>query len=498
MELKVKTRYASSDDYEYETRLERLNLDDERRRDVLHGDGFIVSSPKAIKDDIKDPYGIYSTKYGPGLQDANAFGNRYRCKCGHTTSRFYHGLVCEVCGEKVEFKDDNFSMFGYICLKDPYHIIHPNLFMSLAFFIGEKDFINIITPIDKKDEDGYEIEVKKPKDEPFYGLGLLDFYDRFDEIINYYALKRPNKRDYYNNILENRDKIFIQSVPVFTIHLRPYRLDGGTFHFEGTNAIYNMLAHYASRINDDKTRMNRKRKPKNQLLFDMQIKYRELYDELTRIISGKKGSIRALFGGRYNFTARSVIAPDPTKRIDEVSLSYQCLCGLLQQRIINILHKSYFMKYNDAYKMLHESMHEENPIIVQIIEGIIKASDRGIPVLINRNPTISLGGILQMYCTEISVGFTMGIPLEILEGLAADFDGDTLNIMLIINQEFQNAAENVFNPRNSMYISKNDGMFNNSYNHKRDTIINMNTFIQLSRASYTPEQIAKIREGQSS
>ena len=83
------------------------------------------------------------------------------------------------------------------------------------------------------------------------------------------------------------------------------------------------------------------------------------------------------------------------------------------------------MKYNDAYKMLHESMSKPNPIIVEIIEGIIKASGRGIPILINRNPTIALGGILQMYCTEIAVGFTMGIPLEILEGLAADFDGDT-------------------------------------------------------------------------
>lgn len=49
------------------------------------------------------------------------------------------------------------------------------------------------------------------------------------------------------------------------------------------------------------------------------------------------------------------------------------------------------MKYNDAYKLLHESMHKENPIIRQIIEGIIKSSGRGIPVLINRNPTISYG-----------------------------------------------------------------------------------------------------------
>lgn len=70
-------------------------------------------------------------------------------------------------------------------------------------------------------------------------------------------------------------------------------------------------------------------------------------------------------------------------------------------------------------------MHHENPIIRQIIEGLIRASGRGIPVLINRNPTISYGGILQMYVSKISTGYTMAIPLPILEGLAADFDGDT-------------------------------------------------------------------------
>ena len=290
MQLQVNTRYSKSDLYDYETRLERLNLDDVRRHDVLHGEGFIISSAKAIKDDMKNPDGIYSTKYGPGLQDANAFGNRYRCKCGHTTQRFYHGLICPVCGTPVEFKDDNFSMFGYICLKDPYHIIHPNLFMSIAFLIGEKDFMNIITPQNKKDEDGHEVEVKKPKDEPFFGIGMTDFYENFDAIIEYYATKRPNKKEYYDNIVADRDKVFIQSVPVFTIHLRPYRLEGGVMHFEGTNALYNMIAKLAKTINDDSIKMNRKKKPKDQLLFDMQMKYKALYDELTKIISGKKGS----------------------------------------------------------------------------------------------------------------------------------------------------------------------------------------------------------------
>ena len=44
------------------------------------------------------------------------------------------------------------------------------------------------------------------------------------------------------------------------------------------------------------------------------------------------------------------------------------------------------MMYNDAYKLLMRSMHHPNPMIVTIIEGLIKNHERGIPVLINRNP----------------------------------------------------------------------------------------------------------------
>lgn len=93
--------------------------------------------------------------------------------------------------------------------------------------------------------------------------------------------------------------------------------------------------------------------------------------------------------------------PGPELRIDEVALSYPCLCGLLQQQIINILHKSYSMRYNDAYKLLHESMHHENPMIRQIIEGIIKSTERGIPILINRNPKV-VGTYTAMYICILS------------------------------------------------------------------------------------------------
>ena len=81
-----------------------------------------------------------------------------------------------------------------------------------------------------------------------------------------------------------------------------------------------------------------------------------------------------------------------------------------------------------------------------------------------------------------------------LYGLANHMNttGDVLNIFYIINQAFFERAFAIFNPRNAMYISRNDGKFNNSMNHCRDTIINSNTLINLSRKYYSEEQIQKI------
>lgn len=44
-----------------------------------------------------------------------------------------------------------------------------------------------------------------------------------------------------------------------------------------------------------------------------------------------------------------------------------------------------------------------------------------------------------------------------------------------------------------MQISRNDGKFNNAVNHQRDTIINMNTMINIGRGNYTPQQLEKIK-----
>lgn len=291
--IKFSLHYPFSDIYTYQTVLERLNLDKEREKDIAQGRGFAITNSKQIKEDVKDINGIFSSRFGKTLNDDHPFEDLYRCQCGHLMGKFNEGRTCEVCHTTVKFVDNDFGYFGYVILKNPYRIIHPTLFMSLASFIGNEEFDNIIRIQSKKNEDGIEVEIKKPKKEPFYGIGMMEFYNRFDEIMEYYyntKCKSPSKLERYNDLMRDRDKIFTQSIPVFTTLLRPYKIEGGEMHYESTNAIYKILASYATKINSDSLHMNRDKKTKNELLYNFQMKVKELFNEINKILSGKKGS----------------------------------------------------------------------------------------------------------------------------------------------------------------------------------------------------------------
>ena len=88
--------------------------------------------------------------------------------------------------------------------------------------------------------------------------------------------------------------------------------------------------------------------------------------------------------------------------------------------------------------------------------------------------------------------YTMSVSLQILKPLAADFDGDVLNILFLINGAMIERAMQIFNPRNAMYINRSDGLFNKSVMVQRDTVINSNTLISLTKDDYNEEDKAKM------
>jgi len=550
--------YPNSVEYEFSTTLEILDLDKECEADIMSGAGFLISAPKKTnKKDLKNENGIYSTKFGQKLGDMNPFADRYMCECGETRGRVNRGMKCPKCNKIVKFVDDNYDMFGWIQINERYHLLHPKFYDSLNYIFGKSKYneerkkikgnrlTNILNYSPEVNEDGFARPCEfKPDNEPFYGIGMIEFYERFDEILDYYVKKYPKKQPYYDEIYRHRyycdcrylyrgkryyystvdeytgeeyfadaiaeegtlcpicgsrvhwvdkDVIFTHSVPVYTTLLRPTDIRDEYMYFEPTNGLYNMINKHAAGINRVKRKIDLDPKQKNAQLFKLQMKWEELNQEIIEILKGKRGQLRELLSGRYNFSSRAVIRQDPSLRVDQVKLPYVALVINLQQRIENVLIRTFNITPNEAYEIWRRAISTKDPRVCEILDSFIAAEPEGIPVIINRNPTLAYGSMLQMFCIGYDDTLTLSIPLQVLKLLAADFDGDSLNIYIIINKSFFNRAYIVFNPRNSMYISKDDGKLNGQLLIQRDTLVNANTFIYLGRDNYTEEDKQTIR-----
>ena len=156
-------------------------------------------------------------------------------------------------------------------------VIHPLMYKSLQSLIGADNLESIIEPELELDGDGkpmslYDKRIFKKKnarrykkrtkvDETYAGLGMLGFYEHFDEIIDYFFKKKPGKKDVYDDIRENRSIIFTHSIPVYTTQLRIAKVENKRFTFESTNADFNLLAKLADQINKDHLFIYRNNKP---------------------------------------------------------------------------------------------------------------------------------------------------------------------------------------------------------------------------------------------
>ncbi len=478
--------------------LVRLNLDEERIKDINTNNGFIISKRQNINKDVKSDEGIFSSKFGKTLSDANAYENRYKCKCGHLQGTINKGMTCEYCHTQVKFISDNFEYFGWICIKEPYAVIHPNLFKSLQAFIGGKELDRILSSNDNIDENGFIKEKDTNKNSPFIGLGMIEFREKFYEVMEFYKnknIKKPQKLLYYQDIMENADKVFTHSIPVYTTQLRPFNIDGTKFNFEGNNEIYNNLAAQAAKVNKDilyiRTRTGAKKssKAEKQLLYAMQKNINDIYSDLEKQLSGKKGYVRSLIGGRFNFCSKVIIVPNPELEIDEIKLPYAAMLEIFQQRIVNILSKTYIP--SEAYKMWDSARNCFDRNIANLIESIIESEYVG--VFFGRNPSLHSESIRQMRVVGLNYDYSCGVPLQILTGFGADFDGDTMYAMWINNKETLEVAMRIFNPRYAGQISRNDGLFNNNVALQSDTMIGLNSFAFLGRDYYSNEALDKIR-----
>ena len=465
-----------------EVYLEKLNWDEEYRKDIITGRGFEVKEKAFKAKEEKAMYGIHSPLFATDWEDEDAFAERYACKCKELKGRVYEGEVCSVCNTEVKFRDVDLRIFGWIRLHNHF-IIQPQFYRMLKSIIGDKQFIEIIEIEKEMTRDGH-IKDKSSKSNPFRGIGLIEFKERFDEILDYYWQKKKNKHELITDVRKDRDKVFASCIPVYSSVLRPVSFRGETFFFNNIDRKYNVIFSDSQLLNtknriEARPRSKRARMDEPTILSAIQKNVNDLWQLIFSQINQKDGHIKdQILGGRINFSARNVIIPDPYLRADEVRLGYLAFLELYKYEIIAHLAKMNNTTHNNAHEDWYKATIKFDAKIYEIMAYLVKK--RKPKIMINRNPTINYGSMLLMKIVDIpreyDDNYTMSLPIQILRVLNADFDGDILNIISLKTKKQAKAYDKTYNPRKNMYVSRNDGLFNDDFNLLKDQMIGLYEF----------------------
>ncbi len=193
---------------------------------------------------------------------------------------------------------------------------------------------------------------------------------------------------------------------------------------------------------------------------------------ITERIKGKEGRIRHnLAGKRVNYSARSVISPDPFLKINEIGVPYEIAQVITVAESVtssNIEHIKELVRNGQNYpgannvirtdgrrKRISEDLKDE--IVAEIQQGykVERHLRDGDIVLFNRHPTLHKQGLMAHY-VRVLPGRTFRLHPAAALPYNADFDGDEMNIHSPQNEEALSEAKVLLDINNNLFSSKNN------------------------------------------
>lgn len=286
--------------------MRRLNWDAEFYSDLLMGKAFTITEPAEISLDgqkRKSLYGPQSPLYGTNYEDEQAFIERYRCNCGEFKGRIFEGETCPICGSKVEYKDSDINMTGWISLGEN-RIISPYYFNVLSSAIGKTAFPDIIYAKYKVTTDGNrekltDDDLDTSPSSPFSGIGVDAFFENYENIIHYFKNLKKNKADTFDLLLRDKRCVFTSHIPIASTLLRPQSITNDTFYFNSIDKLVNTAYNLSENLK------NCVEVERDYILQRLQIKVNNMWDIYFEELNGKTGLIRGeLLGGSINYSAR--------------------------------------------------------------------------------------------------------------------------------------------------------------------------------------------------
>ena len=192
---------------------------------------------------------------------------------------------------------------------------------------------------------------------------------------------------------------------------------------------------------------------------------------ITERIKGKEGRIRKnLTGKRVNFSARTVISPDPNLEINEVGVPYEVakiitvaerVTSLNIERMKSLILSeiypgaNYIIRPDGKRKRITADLRKD--LAEEIEPGYIveRHLQDGDVVLFNRHPSLHRASLMAHF-TRVLPYKTFRLHPSVCFPYNADFDGDEMNIHRPQNEEARAEAEVLLNVDANMISPKNN------------------------------------------
>tara|TARA_E500000178_G_scaffold157166_1_gene156920 strand:+ start:890 stop:6949 length:6060 start_codon:yes stop_codon:yes gene_type:complete len=176
-------------------------------------------------------------------------------------------------------------------------------------------------------------------------------------------------------------------------------------------------------------------------------------------LNGKSGRVRGnLMGKRVDFSARSVITPDPNLSISELGVPLKIAKNLTKPITVNSKNKNYLMKFimngPDIYPgaKIYEKKNGDCISLRYVDRGSIKLENGDIvhrhvmdgdAVLFNRQPTLHRMSMMCHIAKIMKKGDTFRMNVGDTKPYNADFDGDEMNLHMPQDEESEIELSNL-------------------------------------------------------
>lgn len=427
------------------------------------------------------------------LEVGETFDNVPSCQCGALSTTIYRGVRCSHCDTIVEEIVSN-DLNNKMWVRAPEGVpafMNPKLWHQLQAYLARSNYrFNLLQWLTDPTYKPSITKVTKPIERALARLDELGlnvrsyqhFYDNFDTYIRLFltdkvfstentqskksaTTKTTTGEDLLEMFMENKDNIWVQYIQVPNKALTIVEKNNGKKWVDpSTPKLLRALRLMVGIDNPENARggVSVKTKLARTSKFLSFLGFYYNLDIDPKFLGSKPGLIRKhVIATRSNFTGRFVItAINGPHKHNEVRIPWTGFMNVFDPQIRAKIYHKYGYSSTKISQIMTKYNRKYNPELHKIMLELIEESsdergNKGICVLINRNPSLKHGSIVRVrILPKIGVktdvrDLSMSLSSTLVPLFNGDFDGDQMTLFVCLDNRMTQACE-VFDPEYSV------------------------------------------------